>query len=182
MGRRPTISRDRLLDLAEGIVRAEGAKELTVGALAREAGISKGGVQYSFASKDALIEALVARWTHQFDRLLDAEGAASPVELIHRYIRAMRTSQQAMDAKMAGLMAGYFQNPDNLDETRRWYRQMFERLVGDDEAARAARVAFLAVEGLFLMRMAGLDEDGSWAGFLDDAEAVLARMTGQSPS
>lgn len=182
MGRKPTINRDRLLDLAEDIVRAEGAKGLTVGALAQAAGISKGGVQYSFASKDALVEALVERWTSQFDRMLDAEGAATPVELIHRYIKAMRSSQQAMDAKMAGLMAGYFQNSDNLGETRRWYRQMFERLAGDDEEARAARVAFLAVEGLFLMRMAGLDEDGSWAGFLDDAEAVLARMTDQALS
>ena len=42
--------------------------------------------------------------------------------------------------------------------------------------AQAARVAFLAVEGLFLMRINGIDEDGAWTAYLDDVEAILARL------
>ncbi|SIQ42112.1 transcriptional regulator, TetR family [Rhizobium sp. RU35A] len=177
MGRQPTINRDRLLDLAEEIVRTEGAKALTIDALAKAAGISKGGVQYSFASKDQLVQALVERWTRQFDDMLEPDDQLTAPDRVHRYIGSMRASQQAMNAKMAGLMIGYLQEPGNLEEARNWYRGVFARLGGDAADLQAARVAFLAVEGLFLMRIAGLDEDGNWKAGLDDVEAVLRRMT-----
>nr|WP_272214455.1 TetR/AcrR family transcriptional regulator [Marinicella sp. W31]MDC2880065.1 TetR/AcrR family transcriptional regulator [Marinicella sp. W31] len=69
MGRKPTISRDGLLTIAEDIVNTEGPQALTIDALAKAAGISKGGVQYSFSSKDELVKGLVDRWTTQFDSL-----------------------------------------------------------------------------------------------------------------
>lgn len=183
MGRTPTISRDRLLDLAEEIVRSGGGAALTIGALAQAAGVSKGGVQYSFASKDALVRGLIDRWTGQFDALLgdppsEDPVAEDPVAFVHRYIDATRASQQAMNAKMAALLVSYLEDPANLQETRDWYHGIFARLSGTTPDAQAARVAFLAVEGLFLMRINGIDEDGSWAGLLDEVEAILRRLTG----
>lgn len=177
MGRKPTITRDRLLDVAEEIVRTGGGAALTIGALAQAAGISKGGVQYSFASKDDLVRALVERWTSQFDAVMGAEENVDPVVFVRRYIAATRASQQAMNAKMAGLLVSYLEDPVNRRETRNWYRGIFHRLDGNSAAAQTARVAFLAVEGLFLMRMNGIDEKGDWTAFLDDVEAVLARLT-----
>lgn len=180
MGRKPTITRRQLLDLAEEIVRNEGAKALTIDALARAAGISKGGVQYSFASKDDLVRALIERWTSQFDAMLETDDTSSAGELVRGYIRAMRASQQAMNAKMAGLMITYLQDPRNMQETREWYRRVFERIGAASAESQAARVAFLAVEGLFLLRIAGIDEDGTWTGFLDDIETVLDRLLPQA--
>lgn len=176
MGRKPTITREGLLEIAELIVRSHGASALTIDALAKAAGISKGGVQYSFASKDDLVRALVQRWTHQFDEMLGTTDDVSPGDLVRRYIQVMRSSQAAMNAKMAGLMIAYIQNPQNLRETREWYRSMFERLGSGTKDAQAARVALLAVEGLFLLRIAGIDEDGEWSGFLDDVESVIERL------
>ncbi|WP_062118309.1 TetR/AcrR family transcriptional regulator [Aureimonas sp. AU40] len=176
MGRKPTITRETLLDAAEAIVRAEGPQGLTIDQLAKAAGISKGGVQYSFASKDALVKALVDRWTDRFDQMLEPDRAASPAEFVSRYIAALRSSQNAMDAKMAGLMIAYIQNPENLSQTRAWYRSIFDRLAGDAPEAEAARVTFLAVEGLFLMQIIGLSEDGIPSSLLDDVERVLSRL------
>lgn len=176
MGRKPTITREGLLEIAEGIVRSEGAAGLTIDALARAAGISKGGVQYSFSSKDDLVRALIERWTHQFDELLGEMDGVPPADLVRNYIKVMRSSQAAMNAKMAGLMIAYIQNPQNVIETRQWYRSMFERLSGGASDAQAARVALLAVEGLFLLRMTGIDEDGEWSAFLDDVESVFERL------
>jgi AcrR family transcriptional regulator len=51
MGRKPTITRDGLLDVAEELVREQGGSALTIGALAKAAGISKGGVQYSLPTE-----------------------------------------------------------------------------------------------------------------------------------
>ena len=73
-------------------------------------------------------------------------------------------------------MIAYIQNPQNVTETRQWYRSMFERLGGGTSEAQAARVALLAVEGLFLLRIAGIDENGEWSGFLDDVESVFERL------
>ena len=39
-----------------------------------------------------------------------------------------------------------------------------------------ARVAFLAVEGLFLLRVVGVDDDDTWMTLLDDVESTLARL------
>ncbi|WP_028696690.1 TetR/AcrR family transcriptional regulator [Pseudomonas cremoricolorata] len=176
MGRKPTITRDGLLDVAEALVREQGGAALTIGALAKAAGISKGGVQYTFPSRDELLRSLIERWTRRFDAMLDDAATDDPVAFIRSYIAATRTSQQAMDAKTAGLMVSYLENPEHLRETRDWYRGIFQRLAGDSPHASAARVAFLAVEGLFLLRINGIDEDGDWTGFLDDVEAVLGRL------
>lgn len=176
LGRRPTITREGLLEIAKEIVRNDGAAGLTIDALAKAAGISKGGVQYSFPSKDDLVRALIERWTHQFDALLGEMDDVPPTDLVRKYIDVMRSSQDAMNAKMAGLMIAYIQDPRNVVETRQWYRSMFERLGDGAGDAQAARVAFLAVEGLFLLRIAGIDENGEWSGFLDDVESVLERL------
>lgn len=114
--------------------------------------------------------------SHQFDALLGETENDDPVAFVRRYIAATRASQQAMNAKMAGLLVSYLENPANRRETRDWYRGIFDRLSGNSETAQATRVAFLAVEGLFLMHMNGIDEDGEWTGFLDDVEAVLERL------
>lgn len=173
MGRKPTITRDALLDQAEAIVRSDGPQGLTIDSLAKAAGISKGGVQYSFSSKDALIKALVDRWTDKFDAMLDLDQPCSATEFVQRYIEALRSVHGATDAKMAGLMTAYMQNEENLRETRKWYRSTFERLVIDSREGAAARVAFLAVEGLFLMQIIGIDDAEMQSRLLDDIEKVL---------
>lgn len=176
MGRKPTITRERLLEIAEGIVRREGAAGLTIDALARATGISKGGVQYSFPSKEDLVRALIERWTHQFDELFGEMDGVPPADLVRNYIKLMRRSQAAMNAKMAGLMIAYIQNPENITETREWYRSMFKRLDDGASDTQAARVALLAVEGLFMLRISGIDENGEWSAFLDDVESVFERL------
>ena len=57
----PPDARTRILDAVERIVQAKGVPALTLEAAAREAGISKGGLLYHFASKEALLHGLVAR-------------------------------------------------------------------------------------------------------------------------
>jgi len=172
MGRNPTISRDGLLTIAEGIVNTEGPQALTIDALAKAAGISKGGVQYSFSSKDALIKELVDRWTAQFDALVVDIETVGPVEFVRSYIAALRSSRGAIDAKLAGLLIAYLQNPQNRVETADWYRSILGKMGGSPEA-RAARTAFLAVEGLFIIRIWGVDDSVEWQSQLDDIEALL---------
>ena len=60
----PTPAADaptRILDAAENLIIARGVAALTLEAAAREARVSKGGLLYHFASKEALLEALLRR-------------------------------------------------------------------------------------------------------------------------
>jgi len=56
----PTTA-ERLLDAFEELLIDGGERSATLGAVAAAAGVSKGGLLYHFASKDALIEAQLAR-------------------------------------------------------------------------------------------------------------------------
>ncbi|MZQ87657.1 hypothetical protein GVY41_00940 [Frigidibacter albus] len=63
-----------------------------------------------------------------------------------------------------------------MRETRDWYHGVFARLSGSTPDAPGARVAILAVEGLFLMRINGIDDEGAWADLLGDVETTLRHL------
>ncbi len=54
-------TKKRILDAAGRVVLAHGPGELTLEAVAEAAGLSKGGLLYHFASKEALLSAMVER-------------------------------------------------------------------------------------------------------------------------
>lgn len=94
-------------------------------------------MQYSFPSKDDLVRALIERWTRQFDALFGDTDGVAPTGLLRKYTKVMRGSQAALNAKMAGLMIAYLQNPQNGAKIRQWHRSMVERLGGPCRAAPA---------------------------------------------
>lgn len=62
MGRQRTIDREKLLEAIFDIVMEQGAAALTIDTVAKKMGISKGGVQYCFNSKEAMIDAMFEHW------------------------------------------------------------------------------------------------------------------------
>lgn len=69
---RPPRARESVLDAFESLLIDEGERAATMDAAARAAGVSKGGLLYHFASKDALEQALLER----LSSLVDADVAA----------------------------------------------------------------------------------------------------------
>lgn len=67
MSRAKTIDENTILDAAEAVIREDGAAGLTIEAVARKAGVSVGGLQYSFRSKDALIAGMFERWGREYE-------------------------------------------------------------------------------------------------------------------
>src|SRR5437868_3404747 len=57
----PDTPQDRMLDAAEAVVVRQGIANLTLEAVAAEAGMSKGGLLHYFPNKDRLVEGLVTR-------------------------------------------------------------------------------------------------------------------------
>lgn len=131
MGRQRSIDRDKVLDIAEEIVATQGAAGLTIDAVAKAMGISKGGVQYCFGSKDALIDAMFDRWGSAYETLFKAIAGddPSPQTAVRAHMLATHSSDQTASAKAAGLMATLIQTPEHLASTREWYRS---RIAGLD--------------------------------------------------
>ncbi|WP_058912937.1 TetR/AcrR family transcriptional regulator [Entomohabitans teleogrylli] len=181
MGRQRTIDREKVLDAAETIVATQGAAALTIDAVARAMDISKGGVQYCFGSKDALIDAMFERWGKAYDEVFEQALRAddSPPNVVRAHMLATRRYDQASSAKAAGLMAALIQTPQHLDSTRQWYRERIAQLDLNSAAGRRARLVFLATEGAFMLRYFGLMtiDQAEWEAIFDDI-ARLAESDG----
>ena len=178
MGRPKKIDRGALLDAAEDIVMQRGAAALTIDALAKALGITKGGVQYSFASKDALIDAMLARWSASYTEVFEriADPGADPVRRIQAHVEATACSDDVGNARAAGLLAALLQAPGDLGPTRDWYRARLAGLDTASEGGRRARLAFLATEGAFMLRYFGLvDIDrAEWDDMFKDIASSIA--------
>ena len=99
--------RAALLDAAVAVIRRDGARALTLDAVAAEAGVSKGGVLYHFNTKRALIDGLLARWLDDFEARLGGEDFAAA------YIRACDLSAAEPEdcASEFGLLAALIEVP-----------------------------------------------------------------------
>lgn len=147
MGRARKIDPDHLLDIAESIVLEGGASALTIENVAKAAGVTNGGVQYSFRTKDTLITAMFDRWGARYR---EAAGSAERPEDIASYTAAMFSSEPVARMKAASLMAALTRAPEYLGPVQDWYEGIAAGAQG------AERLAFLAAEGTFLLRYLGL--------------------------
>ncbi|MEW6099639.1 MAG: TetR/AcrR family transcriptional regulator [Pseudomonadota bacterium] len=185
MGRPKSIDRDAVLDVAEAIVRTQGAAALTLDAVAQAAGISKGGVQSCFGTKAALVDALFERFGQAYERRYRevADTDPSPVGRVRAHVAATFGSDEVSSAKAAGLLAALLQSPQELESTRQWYRERLQGLCMDTPEHRSAWLAFLAAEGAFMLRYFGLVEmnERLWRAIEAELQHTLA-PSGPDPS
>ncbi|MEQ4693853.1 TetR/AcrR family transcriptional regulator [Providencia manganoxydans] len=177
MGRQRTIDRDKVLDAAEDIVIKQGAAALTIDAVAKSMGISKGGVQYCFGNKEALIDAMFDRWSYSYDQIFnhEIEKDDSPENRINAHRLATYEHDKTAIAKGAALMASLLQTPEYLESTRTWYRDRLRNLDTSTEQGKRARLMFLATEGAFILRYFGLMDidDNEWQEMFRDMSRFL---------
>jgi AcrR family transcriptional regulator len=74
-------SRAAILKAALVVIARDGVHRLTLDAIARESGLSKGGVMHQFRTKDAVLKALLEQQMADFERYSEAflAGASSSV-------------------------------------------------------------------------------------------------------
>lgn len=169
MGRKRTIDRNAILDAAEAIIGTAGAGQLTFDQVAARAGVSKGGVLYCFPSKSALIAAMMERDLRRFEAEMAARYDAGGGDRLKARIDATRDESEAMAARAASLMAALVEVGDEAEPLRADYRGWLDSF-GDDAEGRRRRLAFLACEGIFMLRGLGiLDIDTEeWDAIFDD--------------
>ncbi|MFB4279728.1 TetR/AcrR family transcriptional regulator [Nonomuraea sp. MTCD27] len=156
-----TSSKERLLDAAAEVLLTEGADSLTLEAVARRAGVSKGGLFYHFPTKQALVAAMVERLTATFDAAL-AQAGHRPGDYLRAYIEATiperHVARAPADTVTVALLAGVLIDPAGLRPLRERYSAWQARLADDGIDPAAATAVRLAVDGWWAARLLGLGE------------------------
>jgi AcrR family transcriptional regulator len=169
--RKKEIDRDRILDAAEAVILESGGQNFTLDAVAERAGISKGGLVYSFATKDELVYAALEREVTHFQKAVGrrlGSGPHGPVELVLAHIEEALEEDDASTQKAAFLVTALVHAPEMLEPIRRYYRALLDPLRSKSGELREVRHALLAVEGIFLLRGLGFVEVSA-----DELKSVL---------
>ena len=150
-------ARERILDGAEAVVETQGVGRLTLEAVARAAGVSKGGVLYHFPGKEELTVAMIERFTARFDGAVEglaAEDAAAVGRTTRAYLRATLgeapTTGPNFDHACASITAALAAYPEHLAQVRAQGGRWQARLERDGLDPVLATIIRLAIDGLWL--------------------------------
>lgn len=161
MTRKKEIDRDRVLDAAEVVILESDGRDFTLDAVAKQAGISKGGLVYHFPTKDALVRAALEREVARFEAAVGQrlEGQTlDPFQMVLAHIDEALSEDAAATKKAAFLVTALVHAPEMMEPAKRYYRTLLDPLLSDTDAAHDIRHALLAVEGIFLLRGLGFVE------------------------
>jgi AcrR family transcriptional regulator len=152
-------TRDTILSAAAIVVIEQGASRMTLEAVAKEAGVSKGGLLYHFPSKDALAQGLIERMNQEFTEKIRVEYEKDDFGTNQgRWLRALiRATFASTHLELgAGLMAAVLHNPDLLDPTRQSYEIRQSIIEQDGIDPVMANIIRLAVDGLWFSELLAL--------------------------
>ncbi|MBT4160468.1 MAG: TetR/AcrR family transcriptional regulator, partial [Gammaproteobacteria bacterium] len=140
--------RSEILEAAFKVVEQQGANHLTIDAVAKEAGFSKGGVLYHFASKKALLTGMLDHLIEISRSRMDAhqlQGNDNPLAaLLHARDEMTAAEQRASLA----LLVAFAEDTDLLDPARDQFKATFMRVTDGSDNEMEATLLFLANEGL----------------------------------
>ena len=165
-------NRERLIDAGYTVLSEKGYEATTVKEVAHVAGVSPGLFHYYFASKDALLLAVLQEAGARYERMMRDLRAVVPADhFLEAALAALRervTQEPGWYRLRYELFALGLRNPTFLPvvgEMLAYIRQMFARALqdvtgGDEGRAQAlAAVALACFDGLALQQLAQPDAD-----------------------
>jgi len=157
--KQPVEVRRQLLDVTARLCVEHGFSGLTLDAVSREAGVSKGGLLHHFPSKQALLDALCDSMIEGFDRRIE-EIAASDPDPRGRFSRAylLANAESTMLPGMEHWSSLAFLMMGQADMRSRWQLWMTEHMarVEETDGSMACSIARLASDGLWLSDIFGM--------------------------
>ncbi len=157
-GNRPSARR-KILEAAAKLADDTGPGSLSLEAVAKEAGISKGGLLYHFPSKAALMRGLVEDYMEQFEAALQATMAASDKDnaLVPAFIAQSLKASDESRKPSAWFFTAMAEDPDFLRPVHRHRRHLLDRLLSSAKDPTAMLITFLTLEGLHSLKLFGSD-------------------------
>ncbi|TVQ55971.1 MAG: TetR/AcrR family transcriptional regulator [Rhodobacteraceae bacterium] len=147
-----------ILDAAHRVVARDGAGRLTLDAVAREVGMTKGGVLYNFPSKTALLAAMLTRMLERFE-VEAAEAAVAAAAAGHSAptLRGMLEAVEKLDNDHPQLhlaiVAAGAEDPAALAPLRAMAARLQARILDETADGPGAMLACAAADGLIFQRL-----------------------------
>ena len=151
-------ARQRLLDAAERVVVESGATHLTLDAVAKSAGVSKGGLLYHFPTKEALLEGMLARHFEDVDaevnkRLAKRTRKSSSADELRERVRVLLELHPERPAVGAAMVAASADDPEHMAPCRAQYRRLLNQFAKLPGGFERAALVLLGVQGLLLAEL-----------------------------
>ncbi|WP_029002880.1 TetR/AcrR family transcriptional regulator [Azorhizobium doebereinerae] len=183
-------SRKAILDAALTIIARDGPGRLTLDAIARESGISKGGLMHQFRTKEAVLKALLEHQIAHFDVFSKAyqsgPGAKHPEQVLASQIVTIRETTSDPHSVFFAILGALAQDPGLLSISRERSAERVEGIKAEAADPDLALLRWSAALGLALTTMLGMsplspaDRDRLFARLLD-AEAWTAQGKPSKP-
>lgn len=164
MKSKATMKQNLILKSAKEFVLQHNFNDLTLEAVAKQAGISKGGLLYHFPNKEALLVGLTYYIFEEFTRTFDEKAKQDPVEQ-GKWCRALiETTKEDLDENAelnVGIIAASMLQPDVTNNISKSYQYMQNKVEQDQIDPISATIIRLAIDGLYyseLFNIAPLDE------------------------
>ncbi|VTS08878.1 TetR/AcrR family transcriptional regulator [Tuwongella immobilis] len=172
MSRTKSIQPETLLTAATRVILNQGISALTLDAVAKEAGVSKGGVLYSFKTKDELLQALVEYLQDQAFQQMTAFQASDP-EPVGRWMRSYLAAYlfkswpgkpedapagllvSDLERLCSALFAAIVNSPQLMQVILEHDKKQRERVEQDGVDPVEHSITMLAIDGLMMGQMLG---------------------------
>ena len=161
----------RILEAARAVAAREGAGKITIDAVSKESGLSKGGVLYNYPTKKALLSGLLNQMLSAHRGLLDDLPERLPSRTLRGHLETITRSKDVDDDLSMAILAAAASDPQLLDPLRVELTGDLERILSDTQDAPGAMIAVLAIQGLRFQKLLKLPDGGA-----DIGERVIERL------
>jgi len=186
-------TRKAALEAARKIIARDGPARLTLDSIAKEAGISKGGLMHQFPSKHAVLKALIERHAEYFEdfsrRYLEQAKATSAQPELSTAIATLREAALQPQSFAVAFLSAVAEEPSLLSITRDRDEKRIAAIKAEATDPEVALLRRSAAQGLALGNIFGLstmsaeDQAKLFERLLDDAYwAPLEKPLKPSPA
>lgn len=152
-------SRDRILRAAVELAQEVGPAHISLDAVAARAGLSKGGLLYSFPTKAKLLEAMVEEYmkVHEHAMGVQEKLQGDGKNQVARAFFDVFRVQADDEPPASGILAALVENPDFMIPVRHYHRALLNRMLEDASDRNLVLITYLTLSGLECGRLLDCD-------------------------
>lgn len=156
MESKSNMKRQLILNAAIQIILNNDFNALTLDAVAKQAGISKGGLLYHFPNKESLIKGLAQHVFEEVNLNFEKSAENDPVETgrwSRAFIEASKLDLEHNAELNVGIYAASLLNPDIAKNISESYQSILTKLEHDGINPVTATIIRLVIDGIYYSQM-----------------------------
>jgi AcrR family transcriptional regulator len=185
-------SRKAALAAALSIIARDGPGRLTLDAIARESGLSKGGLMHQFRTKEAVLRALLEQQLAHFGEFTEEFRRTHAASLAHPELATQIATSREIIAQQysvaQAMLAALASDPKLLVEAREQDARRVDQIKAEAADPELAVLRWAAARGLALLAMLRLcpipeaELEPLFARLLDDRQWTAVERPAKEPS